>query len=220
MRAYMIGEDRYYEVTEGCDYPSVTTILDAPEKPWLEAWRNRVGHDEAVKIAGEAATRGKRVHKLVAQMLRGHPVDMKQWQNLSDAKRNALQAFVRFKKDTGYKAIVVEKAVYSHTYLYAGTLDTYGRTGDGLGIICDWKPVLREDHDLQVIAYGMAFNEMFPSLPLDDMWVVELSQKDGNYNIQKTSKAILPIERRFAKFLEAYGIWRLKCRSYPMAVQE
>ena len=53
---------RYYENSSGVAYPSITTMLSAFPAPELDAWRDRIGHDEADKITRQAAWRGTRVH--------------------------------------------------------------------------------------------------------------------------------------------------------------
>jgi hypothetical protein len=59
---------RIYTVDEGehagKSYPSITRVLGAAPKPHLEAWKERVGAEEAGLIKQRAANRGERLHKL------------------------------------------------------------------------------------------------------------------------------------------------------------
>ena len=55
---------RTYTTPEGKKYPSVTTVLGASEdsKDGLNAWRQRIGEEEADKITRQAGARGTAVH--------------------------------------------------------------------------------------------------------------------------------------------------------------
>ena len=49
---------RRYQTPDGTLYPSVTTILAHKNKPFINAWRKRVGAKEADKISRQSAARG------------------------------------------------------------------------------------------------------------------------------------------------------------------
>jgi hypothetical protein len=65
-RTYKVGEKKV---------PSVTTILNATQSPEkkasLDAWRERVGHQEAQKIMVDASTRGTEMHYVLEQYING-----------------------------------------------------------------------------------------------------------------------------------------------------
>lgn len=63
------AEGRKYFTPEGNTYPSITTVLSAQDKSGLEAWKKRVGKEEAQKIATQASVRGTAVHKLAEDYL-------------------------------------------------------------------------------------------------------------------------------------------------------
>ena len=48
---------RMYETPDGNLYPSVTTILAHKNKPFINAWRKRVGAKEADKISRQSAAK-------------------------------------------------------------------------------------------------------------------------------------------------------------------
>ena len=62
-------EGRRYETPSGALYPSVTTILSHKSKPFIQAWRKRIGEKEADKISSRAARRGTKIHHLVEHYL-------------------------------------------------------------------------------------------------------------------------------------------------------
>lgn len=59
-----IDGKRVYTTESGGKYPSVTSVLGVRGKKSLYEWRNRVGAEEADKIAKRASTRGTRIHKI------------------------------------------------------------------------------------------------------------------------------------------------------------
>ena len=65
-RTYKVGEKKV---------PSVTTILNATQSPEkkasLDAWRERVGHQEAQRIMVDASTRGTEMHYVLEQYING-----------------------------------------------------------------------------------------------------------------------------------------------------
>ena len=65
-RTYKVGEKKV---------PSVTTILNATQssekKASLDAWRERVGHQEAQRIMIDASTRGTEMHYVLEQYING-----------------------------------------------------------------------------------------------------------------------------------------------------
>ena len=55
---------RQYLTPEGNSYPSITTILSSKGNPAIEAWKKRVGEEEANRISTQASTRGTAVHNI------------------------------------------------------------------------------------------------------------------------------------------------------------
>jgi hypothetical protein len=53
---------RFYNTPTGEKYPSVTTILSQKSKASIDAWRQRVGLEQANTIARVAAGRGTGLH--------------------------------------------------------------------------------------------------------------------------------------------------------------
>ena len=53
---------RLYYTPSGKAYPSVTTVLGSMNKDAIDAWRERVGEEEANKVSGRASRRGEALH--------------------------------------------------------------------------------------------------------------------------------------------------------------
>jgi genome maintenance exonuclease 1 len=68
-RHYLVGDEKL---------PSVTSILKACEseekKASLDAWRQRVGEDEATRITDNAASRGTLMHTILEGHILNRPV--------------------------------------------------------------------------------------------------------------------------------------------------
>jgi genome maintenance exonuclease 1 len=70
------GPTRLYETPEGKRYPSVTAVLGKmTDKSALEAWKKRVGEDEAARVSSRAATRGTNIHTMCENYVLGHDID-------------------------------------------------------------------------------------------------------------------------------------------------
>lgn len=62
-----LASGRVYKVLEGAEdeiYPSITRVLGAADKPQLDAWKERVGAEEAAKVSARAANRGQGLHRV------------------------------------------------------------------------------------------------------------------------------------------------------------
>lgn len=70
------GPTRLYETPEGNRYPSVTAVLGKmTDKSALEAWKKRVGEEEAARVSARAATRGTNVHTMCENYVLGNEID-------------------------------------------------------------------------------------------------------------------------------------------------
>lgn len=115
---------RLYRTPEGKEYPSVTTVLGVREKPELEAWKARVGEEEAARVSARATTRGTAIHDLSECLLRNielpryNPLYMMEFSPL----KRQLELFVD-------NVVGCEIPLYSDKLKMAGTTD----------LIADWK---------------------------------------------------------------------------------
>ena len=155
---------RVYHVLNGADsgvhYPSITRVLGAKPKPQLEAWKRRVGHQEAQRVSQAASGRGKKLHALVEEYVGNHPIGTIEphvnelWQHLSPW----LDAHI-----TGVYG--QECDLYSRKLAVAGRTDMIA-TVDGVLAIVDFKQANRPkrpeyvgDYYLQGCFYAAALYE-------------------------------------------------------------
>lgn len=126
---------RKYLGPNGISYPSVTTVLSILTEEHIQAWRARVGEEEANKVSHRASTRGTAVHSII--------------ENYLDNKEDFTEGFMPNIVDN-FKAVqpvlderigaiyAQEAALYSDHLGLAGRVDCVGEFDGKLSII-DFK---------------------------------------------------------------------------------
>jgi genome maintenance exonuclease 1 len=61
---------RFYQITNGIEYPSVTTVTSIRSKKSIEEWRKRVGEEKANDIMDRASRRGTKYHAIIESYLK------------------------------------------------------------------------------------------------------------------------------------------------------
>jgi len=153
-RTYKVGEKKV---------PSVTTILSATQSPekkaGLDAWRERVGHQEAQRIMNQAATRGTEMHYVLENYINGVG-----YFNLSKEGAQArLMAHRVIEDGLGpLKTIYGSEVNLAYEDKWAGSTDLVGVFEDKPTII-DFKQSNKpkreewiEDYYYQIAAYSLA----------------------------------------------------------------
>jgi hypothetical protein len=110
---------RYHEIP-GFDvsFPSVTSLIE------LYAQYGLI--DVYIPKSENMANIGTAAHEIVARINKGGHVGEKEWSTLDQKTLNAVLAFLRWKKDVGFKPRGVEKLVYSLNFGIAGHPDSDG----------------------------------------------------------------------------------------------
>ena len=143
---YVDGK-RYYKTPAG-NLPSVTTVLGQKLKnPGLEAWKARVGEEEAKRVSTQAAGRGSAVHLLCEKYLSNDP----------DYKRGAMPFnVVTFSSIKKHLDLCIGTVYGLEVPLWSKRLGTAGRTDLlagwlGVNSVIDFKTSKRrkEEEDIQ-----------------------------------------------------------------------
>jgi genome maintenance exonuclease 1 len=151
---------RYYETPAGC-FPSVTNVLSSKDNPELDAWRQRVGDEEADRISREATNRGSRMHDLFESYLRG--------KEISFPHPTIKEHFLQVKKELDKIELIYanEIPLYSKYLKVAGRCDCIGVV-DGIIKIIDFKTSKHfkvfeqiESYRMQCAAYAFMANEIY-----------------------------------------------------------
>lgn len=158
-----VGSNRFYRFQERT-YPSVTTVLSSTaDKKWLEAWKKRIGAEEAELIGQEARDRGSAMHEYIEGVLcaPGDPC-------APDTEFG--ESWMAWATSNLFSAspipLLVESPVYS-TLGFAGTVDAVIQVNDRI-VVYDWKTASKPkqdryiyDYKLQVAAYAAAIEELY-----------------------------------------------------------
>ena len=153
---------RTYTAPDGSTYPSITTVLSILGREAIQAWRARVGEEEANKISRIASTRGTAVHDMLEKYVDNNP-------NFSEGVMpHILQSFYDVKNvlDTNLTTVYAQEApLYSEHLGLAGRVDCVG-VWDGKNSIVDYKTSRKpkkkewiEGYFLQCCAYAIMWEE-------------------------------------------------------------
>lgn len=131
---------RVYVTPKGNVYPSATTVLGAVgDKSWLDAWRDRIGHEEAAKITAQSGRRGTELHSIIERYINNED------DFLGSPTPVYLDLFRQVKPRIDESLGTVygnELALYSDFIKVSGTADLVAEW-DGVLSIVDWKNARR-----------------------------------------------------------------------------
>lgn len=155
---------RVYYTPEG-EASSVTTILGELPNPIIEAWRKRVGDEEADRISKEATDIGTFMHDTLECILKEEtpPVPSNELEEMASMMSKPI-------KMIGLRNVTelwgVEEALHLSN-VYAGRSDIIGQYKN-IPSIMDFKTSKRRKPDeylhhykMQLSAYALAFEDMF-----------------------------------------------------------
>jgi len=158
----VIDGKRYYVTPDGNSYPSITTILSQQENLGIEAWKAKVGEDEAKRISKESMRIGTAVHQMAEFYLSNYIIKLK------DEEKKIVDTFnrLRFLLGNINNIVGVEIPLFSDLLRIAGTTDCIAEYNGELSVI-DFKTSRRpkkeewiDDYYMQTFAYKLMFEEM------------------------------------------------------------
>ena len=208
---------RVYTDPSGNTYPSITTVLSILGREAIQAWRARVGEEEANKVSRIASSRGTAVHNLLEKYVDNDP-------NFAEGVMpNIMQSFYDVKDvlDNNLNKVYAQEApLYSEHLGLAGRVDCVG-VWNGKNSIIDYKtsrkPKKKEwisGYFMQCCAYaimweertGMPITQLVVMIAVDnepaqvfiehrDNWVDKLFDVIEQYKLEKKREHIFG-ERR------------------------
>ena len=182
----MIDGKRHYEITGIEKLPSVTTILKATEpdekRESLQAWRDRVGDENATRIVDESAARGTAMHKILEKyILEQGYLDLT---NVGKEAHNMAMQVIQNGLSNVTEFYGSECTLY-YPGLYAGQTDLIATHKGDMAVI-DFKQTNKpkkrewvEDYCLQLAAYGMAHDFVYKTAITKA--VIMMCSKDNFY---------------------------------------
>ena len=149
---------RYYETPTGAKYPSVTSVTRLHNQESIQAWKDKVGEEEAGKISRRALARGNKIHSLAEKYLLNEG-------DMSDdfSKADFGQMIPYLNKINNIHCL--ETQLYSDHLQTAGTVDCIGEYEGKLTVI-DFKTSAKlkkrewvKDYFMQCSAYAVMYEE-------------------------------------------------------------
>jgi genome maintenance exonuclease 1 len=157
MRTYYIDGETYYSVT------SILSLTKSSEdQAKLDAWRGKVGEEEANRVSEAATVRGTALHKWCEDYCNNK-------EPIFD-EESALPFWPGVKPvlDEISDIKFQETQVYHPDYKYAGTLDCYGTFRGIPNTLIDFKTSSKykkfdwiEDYCIQAVAYAAGVNHCY-----------------------------------------------------------
>ncbi len=196
---YQLDGQRVLSVTEALDIAGLVDFSGVP-----------------LSLLEEAAERGKRVHAAIATMIDAEVRGDEAW--CPDDEVGYINAFLRFRTDTGFEVIENEYPVLSKRYRYAGTLDLFGIIETSLCLLDLKTGVIPEWTGLQTAGYEMALRETkmghWKLDPNDPIQRYGLQLKpDGTYKLKRfetfSDRADFLASVRVAQYKLKTGGWSL-----------
>lgn len=166
---------RVYVTPAGNVYPSATTILGkVGDKSWLDAWRDRIGHDEAERITNQSGRRGTAMHGVIERYI----------DNCDDYLGSPTPVYldlfrqVKPRIDQSLGTVFGNELPLFSDYLRAsGTADLCAEW-DGVKSIVDWKNARRfkrlsdiEGYFIQTGMYAIMYEER-TGIPIPQLVIV------------------------------------------------
>ncbi len=178
---------------DGVWHPSVTTIMGAEPKPWLQAWYEKWG-TLATRKTELAGIVGTEFHRCVEECL-----DTGDFTTPCRRVNGMMRSWVTWAGAVDGIIGSTELKVISKLHRYSGTLDAVGVIGKKKYVI-DWKTSSRiyPEMALQLSAYAQAYKEQ-TGIEIKRGLIVHVS-KDRPHKL--TTKEFTLGKREFKKFLK------------------
>ena len=185
---------RFYETPDGNKYPSITTVLGKQpgKQKGLQAWRQRIGEEQARIVSGKAARRGTAFHNICEDYLNG-------MEDITHHKEKNFLAWCMFGEMKSHldekinKVVLQEQSMYSPKYKVAGRCDFIGVYKDTLAVV-DFKTTTTpkkeewiEDYFIQCSAYASMYEE-HTGETIEDI-VIMMVAEDGQVQIYEKKAA-------------------------------
>lgn len=199
---------RFYITPEGAKYPSITTILGAGDKPWLQDWRKALGDAKADKEMKRASDRGTAVHAMIENLLNNdpNPTAGHKIEHINDFRQ------LRLPLKKVNNILTQETALWSDMLRAAGRVDCVGEFDGKLSII-DFKTSTNDkssgniqDYYLQTTAYALMFEERY-GIQIDNLVIIMSSERGAVPLVfkQPVEPYIRPLLERINAYHAKYG---------------
>ena len=202
-----IDGKRYYKTPDGSIYPSVTTVTSSTKKAYIEAWKKRVGEEEAAKVSRRASARGTDLHTICEQYTLNNPHYKR------GMMPNIIEMFAKIKPLIDENVGIIyanEIALFSHELKTAGRTDMFCQF-QGINTIVDFKTSSKvkkesdiEDYFIQATTYAMMLEEMYQGkLVIPQLAIIMSVAEHGEPGLLFV-KPTLPYRSKVRKLFQEY----------------
>lgn len=200
---------RFYTTPTGAILPSVTTVLSVQDKSGLDAWRKRVGDEEANKVMHQASLRGTAVHQLAEDYVNNDPNWSKGAMPANVFTFNTVRAVLDKHMDNIW---MQEAPLYSERLSVAGRVDCIAEW-DGVLSIIDYKTSRRpkkieyvQGYFIQESVYAACFFER-TGVPIKQIvTVIAVDDNEPQVFIEQTMNHLHKFVALREKYREKFGI--------------
>jgi hypothetical protein len=174
-----------YRNAKGEIVPGVTTVIGLLAKPALVGWAWKLGMqgEDMNKVRDMAADIGTATHYMVECRLKGEEPDFKFFTPyVIECAKKMLPAFDSYAKSNPAKLLASEKQVVSEKWQYGGCIDwVCVPKSTGLVTLRDIKTSagIYDEYKIQLAAYQVAWNEIYPDQPIEAVEAIHLDKKSG-----------------------------------------
>ncbi|MDB4575420.1 PD-(D/E)XK nuclease family protein [bacterium] len=200
---------RFYTTPSGEILPSITTVLSVQNKSGLDAWRKRVGEEEANRVMNQASLRGTAVHQLAEDYVNNEKDWSKGAMPANVFTFNTIKPVLDERMDNIW---IQEAPLYSERLSVAGRVDCIAEW-DGVLSIIDYKTSKRpkprkyvESYFIQEAAYAAMFYER-TGVPIKQIvTVIAVDDNEPQVFVEKTMDHLHKFVSLRAKFKQERGI--------------
>lgn len=208
LKAENTSSGRLYKTPTGKKYPSVTTVLSSYGKKELFEWRERVGAEEANKIAAKASRRGTALHTVCEKYLLNEMTSIK----LASMMPTTKELFYKIKSKIDDSITVVhclEQALYSDELQVAGRVDCIAEWNGKLSVV-DFKSSTNQkkrekigNYFMQCTAYAIMYEEIV-GVPIEQIVVlIGTENGDGQVFVENKSDYVADLKSYIKKHYDS-----------------
>lgn len=207
-RHYKQGVGRVYNIRDGVEYPSVTTIVNQTKDPenqaGLDKWKRSVGEDVAKYIAGDSMRMGTKVHTIIESYLKFNSYNSIDYPLLANAHFDNMLEYLQKIKPTHN-----EVTLFSDELRIAGTCDCIG-TYEEIPSIIDFKTASKavedyvHDYMVQATAYSIMAEEQLDYRTSQIVIIMSGRNNTKNVWIKDPADYVEELKARVTKFYQMH----------------
>lgn len=191
---------RFYTTPEGNVYPSITTVLGVLSKDHIEAWKERIGEEEAKRLSTHASNRGTDLHAVLENYIKNEALVFPE-----DPRSKVRVMFNRMKRvlDRSVDDVLAQEVpLYTDVLRMAGRCDLIAKWNGKLSVI-DFKGSSKakqtswiQGYFMQATGYSIMFEER-TGIKIDDIVILMCGEDDFSVQVfeEKRDNFIDPLKQ-------------------------